>query len=166
MILRRLSLTGILCGTILLSACGPGSEWSHASSLNTVPAYQKFLSKYPSDPHAVDARSRIATLLDDRAWTTAQIASSIQGYQQYLTAEPSGKYVQPARDNILSRERDAAWQTAQAHITARSLRDFIDKYPSSSEADEAREKLQAIAAIAPNWEPPIASASRTASAMR
>ena len=145
MILRRLSLTGLLCGTMLLSACGPGYEWSHASSLNTVAAYQKFLSKYPTDPHAIDAQSRIATLQDERAWTTAQIASSVKGYQQYLTAEPNGAHAQVARDEIVTRERDAAWQTAQTNVTAQSLQDFINKYPSSSEADEARDKLKEIA---------------------
>src|ERR1700728_1596493 len=62
MILRRLSLTAILCGTFLLNACGFRYEWSHASALNTVAAYQKLLSKYPTAPHAVDARRRIATL--------------------------------------------------------------------------------------------------------
>ena len=145
MILRRLSLHGILCCTVLLSACGARYEWSHVSALNTVAAYQKFLSEYPTDRHAVDAQRRIATLQDRRAWTTAQIASSIQGYQQYLTAEPNGAHVQGARDEILTRERDAAWQALQTHATAQSLRDFINKYPSSSEADEARDKLQAIA---------------------
>ena len=93
MIRRLLSLTGILCGIVLLSACGAGYEWSHASTLNTVAAYQTFLSKYPTDPHAVDAQNRIATLQDEQAWTTAQIASSVQGYQQYLTAEPNGVHV-------------------------------------------------------------------------
>ena len=118
MILRHLSLTGILCGTVLLSACGAGYEWSHASTLNTIAAYQTFLSKYPNDPHAVDAQSRIAKLQDEQAWTTAQIASSVQGYQQYLTAEPNGAHVQVARDEIVTRERDAAWRTAQTNETA------------------------------------------------
>jgi hypothetical protein len=145
MIQRLLPLGGILCATALLGACGPGHEWSHASSLNTVAAYQKFLSEYPTDPHAADAQSRIATLQDERAWATAQIASTVAGYQQYVTAEPNGAHVQAARDEIVTRERDAAWQTAQTHPTAESLREFINKFPSSSEADEAREKLETIA---------------------
>jgi outer membrane protein assembly factor BamD (BamD/ComL family) len=142
MILRRLCLTGLLCGTVLLSACGAGYEWSHASTLGTIDAYQRFLSKYPNDPHAVAARSLIATLQDERAWTTAQIASSIQGYQQYLRTEPNGAHVQIAREEIVTRERDAAWQRAQTSDTARSLQAFINKYPSSSEADEARDRLK------------------------
>jgi hypothetical protein len=145
MILRRLSLTGILCGTVLLSACGPGYEWSHATHLNTIAAYQKFLSNYPNDPHAVDARDRIANLQEERAWTAAQIASSIQGYQQYLRTEPGGAHAQAAHEEIVARERDAAWQTAQTNETAQSLQAFIKKYPSTSEADEARDRLKEIA---------------------
>ncbi len=145
MTVRTFSLIGILSCTVLLCACGAGYEWSHAIALNTVAAYQKFLSEYPTDPHAVDAQSRIATLQDRRAWRTAQIASSVQGYRQYLTAEPNGAHVRAARDEIGTRERDADWQTVQTHVTAQSLRDFINKYPSSSEADEARDRLKAIA---------------------
>lgn len=145
MILRPLFLTGLLCGSVLLSACGAGYEWSHASTLNSIAAYRKFLSKYPNDPHAVDAQGRIAKLRDERAWTTAQIASSIEGYQQYLRAEPDGAHARVARENVVTRERDAAWQAAQRNETALSLRAFIDRYPSSSEADEARDKLEVIA---------------------
>ncbi|MGC2032302.1 MAG: hypothetical protein WA642_19955 [Steroidobacteraceae bacterium] len=145
MIPRRLSLIGILCGIVLLSACGAGYEWSHASALNNIDAYQKFLSRYPNDPHAVDAQRRIAKLQDEQAWTTAQIASRVEGYQQYLKAEPNGAHAQVARDEILTRERDAAWRTAQTNETQQSLQDFINKYPSSSETDEARDRLKAIA---------------------
>jgi len=143
--LRRFSL-GILCSTVfLLSACGPGYEWSHASSLNTVPAYQQFLSKYPNDPHAAAAHRRIAQLEDQKAWTRAQIASTIQGYEQYLRGEPSGSHAQAARDEILTRERAAAWQTVQANETPQSLQAFLDKYPSGPEADQARSRLTEIA---------------------
>jgi hypothetical protein len=145
MILRSLSLIGILCGTALLSACGAGYEWSHASTLNTIASYQTFLSKYPNDSHAVDAQSRIGKLQDEQAWTAAQIASSVQGYQQYLTAEPDGAHAQGAHEEIITRERAAAWQTAQTNETAQSLQDFLNEYPSGTEADEARDRLKAIA---------------------
>ena len=145
MIRRYLALSGMLFGAVLLSACGPAYEWSQTSAVNTVAAYQKFLSKHPTDPHALDARKRIATLQDERAWTTAQIASSVQGYQQYLTDEPNGAHVLDARDNIVTRERDAAWQTVQANETEQSLRGFIKQYPSSIEAEGAREQLRMIA---------------------
>ncbi len=144
MILRHLSLTGVFCATLLLCACGAQYDWSHASSLNTVAAYRHFLSRYPSDPHAVDAQHRIAMLQDEQAWTAAQIDSSVQGYQRYLTAEPNGTHVQVAREEIATRERDAAWQTAQTDDNAQSFQDFLNKYPFSPEAAQARDKLRAM----------------------
>jgi outer membrane protein assembly factor BamD (BamD/ComL family) len=152
MILRRLSLAGMLCATVALSACGAAYGWSHASTLNTIAAYQTFLSKYPNNPHAGDARSRIAAFKDGRAWTTAQIASSIQGYQQYLRTEPNGTHARVAREEIVTRERDAAWQTARTNETAQSLRAFINKYPSSAEADEARDRLKLMAGYPAEFE--------------
>ncbi len=145
MLVRRLLPLGILCGTALLGACGAGYDWSHASTLNTITAYQKFLSQYPDNVHAADAKHRIATLQDEHAWTSAQIASSAEGYRQYLAAEPDGAHAKVAREEVRTRERDAAWRTAQTNESAKSLQDFLNQYPSGDEAAEARERLKAIA---------------------
>ncbi len=146
MIDRRLPLAGLLCCAALLAACDSAKYgWSQASTLNTIAAYQTFLSKYPTDVHAADAKSRIAALQDEQAWSTAQVASTAEGYQQYLTAEPNGVHAQAARDEMVARERAAAWRTVQTNATAQSLQDFLQKYPSGPEADQARDKLKKIA---------------------
>lgn len=146
MIARRSPVPLLLCCAALLAACGSAKyEWSQANTLKTIAAYQAFLSKYPNDVHAADAKSRIAELQDEQAWSTAQVASTVQGYQQYLTAEPNGAHAQAARDEISSRERSAAWQTVQTNETAQSLQEFLQKYPTGTEADRARDKLKAIA---------------------
>jgi outer membrane protein assembly factor BamD (BamD/ComL family) len=143
---RLLPLPGLLCCVALLSACGSVKyEWSQASTLNTIAAYQTFLSKYPGDAHAADAKSRIAALQDEQAWSTAQVASTDQGYLKYLTAEPDGVHAQAARDEIATRERVAAWRTAQTNETAQSLQEFLQKYPTGPEADHARAKLKVLA---------------------
>ena len=146
MIARRLTLSAFLGCAALLTACGSAKyEWSQASTINTIAAYQTFLSEYPNDPHAVEALSRIAKLGDDQAWSAAQVASSEQGYQQYLTAEPNGAHASAARDEIAARDRVAAWRAAQANATPQSLQEFLQKYPSGPEADQARDKLKALA---------------------
>jgi outer membrane protein assembly factor BamD (BamD/ComL family) len=146
MIARRLALSGLLCCVVFLTACGSAKyEWSEANTLNTVAAYQAFLSKYPDDPHAADAKTRIAQLQDERAWSTAQATSTVESYQQYLTAQPNGTHAQAARDEIASRERTAAWQSAQTNETAQSLEEFLQKYPTGTEADRARAKLKVLA---------------------
>jgi outer membrane protein assembly factor BamD (BamD/ComL family) len=146
MIARRLSLLSLICCAALLAACSsPKYDWSQANAMNTIAAYQTFLSKHPSDVHAVDAKSRIAALQDEQAWSTAQVASSVQGYQQYLSAEPNGVHVAAAREEAARRERLTAWRTAQTNETAQSLEEFLQKYPSGDEADQARDKLKTIA---------------------
>jgi outer membrane protein assembly factor BamD (BamD/ComL family) len=144
--LRHFSLSGLLCGAILLAACGSAKyEWSQASTLNTIAAYQTYLSKYPNDVHATDAKRRIAELQDEQAWSTAQMASTVPSYQQYLSLEPNGAHAQAARDEIASHQRAAAWQTAQINPTAQSLQDFLQEYPTGAEADHARDKLKVLA---------------------
>jgi outer membrane protein assembly factor BamD (BamD/ComL family) len=143
MIARRLLLPGFLSCAILLVACGSAKyEWSQATNLNTIAAYQGFLAKYPNDGHASDASNRIAELKDAQAWNAAQAAASVEGYQQYLSAEPNGTHAQAARDEIEARERAAAWRSAQTNETAQSLQDFLQKYPTGMEADAARGKLK------------------------
>lgn len=147
MIVRRIAFCALFCcAACIVAACGSAKYgWSQATTLNTIAAYQSFLSKYPNDSHTVDALSRIATLQDEQAWTTAQVASSVEGYQQYLAAEPNGVHAQAARDEIATRERAAAWRTAQTNETAQSLQEFLAKYPAGPEADKARDKLKVIA---------------------
>ena len=143
---RRLVVCELLCCAFLLAACGSAKyEWSQASNLNTIAAYQAFVSKYPNDVHAADANNRIAELKEAQAWNAAQVASSPEGYQQYLTVEPSGAHAQAAREEIATRERVAAWRTVQTNATAQSLQDFIQKYPTGAEADAARDKLKMLA---------------------
>jgi outer membrane protein assembly factor BamD (BamD/ComL family) len=143
---RRLIVSEFLCCAVLLTACGSAKyEWSQASHLDTIAAYQAFVSKYPNDVHAADANSRIAELKDTQVWNAAQVASSIEGYQQYLTAEPNGAHAQAAREEIATRERVAAWRTAQTDGTAQSLQDFLQKYPTGAEADAARDRLKRLA---------------------
>ncbi len=141
---RRL-IPEFLCCALLLAACGSAKyEWSQASHLDTIAAYQAFASKYPNDVHVADANSRIAELKDVQAWNAAQIASSVEGYQQYLTVEPSGAHAQAAHEEIETRERVAAWRVAQTNATAQSLQDFLQKYPTGAEADAARDKLKSL----------------------
>jgi outer membrane protein assembly factor BamD (BamD/ComL family) len=143
---QRISLSCLLCCAALLVACSsPKFEWSQANAMNTIGAYRTFLSKYPNDVHAGDAKIRIAALQDEQAWSTAQVASSVQGYQQYLSVEPNGAHVPAAREEVARRERLAAWRTAQTNETAQSLEEFLQKYPAGDEADQARDKLKMIA---------------------
>jgi outer membrane protein assembly factor BamD (BamD/ComL family) len=135
----------VCCAVGLIACSSPGTQWSKATAANTIAAYQEFLSKYPNDARAAEAKSRIAHLEDESAWNTAQIASSVDGYRQYLSVEPNGEHAQAALEEIQFRDRAAAWQAVESKETADSLQGFMQKYPSGDEADRARDKLKQLA---------------------
>ena len=140
-------LCWLICCAAALTACNSAkSEWSKATTADTIPAYQAFLSKYPNDAHVIDALARIVSLQDARAWSTALVASTTAGYQQYLTSEPNGAHAQAARNEISARERAAVWNRAQTDGTLKSLTDFLQRYSTGPEADQAREKLKILTA--------------------
>ena len=57
----------LICCAAALAACNSAkSEWSKATTADTIPAYQAFLSKYPNDAHEIDAEARIVSLEQDR----------------------------------------------------------------------------------------------------
>jgi outer membrane protein assembly factor BamD (BamD/ComL family) len=142
MIIGRIPLVILMAGLV---ACQSANyEWSQATTLNTIAAYQEYISKYPNGSHVVDAQSRIAALQDEAAWNKAQTASTGDSYQQYLASEPNGAHAQAARDEITSRERTAAWHSAESGGTAQAFQDFLSKYPSGPEADEAHHKLNTL----------------------
>jgi hypothetical protein len=106
-----------LWGAFALTACNSAqSDWTNASTENTVPDYQAFLEKHPKDERVQEAQTRIAALQDEAAWKTAQGDNSPISYQAYLQAEPNGTHAQAARDEITQ----------------------------GPEADQARQKLAAI----------------------
>jgi outer membrane protein assembly factor BamD (BamD/ComL family) len=143
MIGRHLAL--LSCCAALAACNSANYGWSRATTLDTIAAYQTYLSKYPNGPHAVDAQSRIAALQDEKAWNTAQVASSLEGYQQYLATEPNGAHAQTARDDVAMYERENAWRTAQTNGTTQAYEEFLKQYPTGSEADAARDKLKTLA---------------------
>jgi hypothetical protein len=142
MIIGRFSVVVLVAA---LAGCHSANyEWSQATTINTIAAYQEYLNRYPNDVHVVEAQSRIAALQDEGAWNKAQVASTVEGYQQYLSSEPNGTHVQAAQDEITSRERAAAWRSAQTANTAQAFQDFLTKYPTGLEADQAHKKLDSL----------------------
>ena len=136
----------LLTAVMLLACSSPAADWNEATSQGTAAAYQSFLTKYPNDPHAADARKRFQSIQDGEAWINAQTTNSVDSYQQYIAAEPQGAMVQQAHNQITALQRAAAWQEAKNAGTAPALQAFLQKYPEGAEADQARTQLVAVCA--------------------
>ena len=137
-------LAVLLAGTISsVSACSSAnSDWHKASTDNTIPAYQQFLTAHPKDEHADEAQAMILQLQDNDAWAEAQHTNTVAGYKSYQDNFPAG-HVVDSRNAIASIERADAWNTAKTG-GAPELRAFLEKYSTGSEADQARSALQKL----------------------
>jgi hypothetical protein len=135
----------VLAAAIALWACSSAQEdWNKASTANTVPAYQEYLSKHPTGEHSAEAGDRIHSLQDDDAWSQAKQANSVEGYRDYLQKQPTGSHVTAAQDALTAAQRAADWKTSQSSGTVASVQDFLKKYSAGPEVDQARVKLATL----------------------
>ena len=140
-----LVLAAALTAVAAVSACSsPEADWQKASAQGSVAAYQDFLTRHPSDAHAAEARSRIASLQDEQAWSQARDLNTMASLQQYLQQEPNGSHAQEAHERITALERAAAWRAVQSEGTPAALQGFLQQYPQGPEAEQARAELQKL----------------------
>ena len=83
------------------------AAWKAAAEANTIPAYEGYLSKFPTGKNASEAQIRIerlrveearkqAAAADEAAWQAANATGTAGAYQQYLTSFPQGAHVPEA----------------------------------------------------------------------
>jgi hypothetical protein len=131
----------------LLVACNSAqSDWTKASTSNTVDAYQTYLRQHPDGEHRAEADERIKKLNDNEAWTQATQANTAQSYHDYLQKMPAGEHAQQAKDTIESFDRANDWSQAKLAGTNAALQDFLKKHAQGPEADQARQQLAAMTA--------------------
>ena len=86
---------------LALAGCShEGADWKSATAADTSEAYQQFLTQHPNSTNAVQARTRIQQLQEDRDWQAATAADTRDAYEQFLTQHADSKWAQEARIRI------------------------------------------------------------------
>lgn len=99
----RRALAVLFVAAVLATAAGcsrDNQDWRSAQAADTVEGYDDFVAKHPQSEFAVQARSRVKQLGEERDWERATVADSAEVYQQFLTQHPDGKWAQEARIRI------------------------------------------------------------------
>jgi tetratricopeptide (TPR) repeat protein len=113
---RSLSVLAFL----VLWACG-GPNYYDAQKLDTIEAYETFLTAKPNDSQAYPAKMRLQELYLEKAQETR----SLQAYDEFLAKFPDSllkEKAQLAREEFLY-----AW--AKETATRESLQQYLDEYP-------------------------------------
>lgn len=127
---------GFLMITLFSGCATTEGRWKKAESLNTIEAYEEFLTKYPQGKFANEARTKIEELYFKRAIATNTVA----GYEEFLKRYPQGKYVNEAHSRI----EELYFERAKATNTIEGYEGFIKRYPQGEHAEKARLQIEEL----------------------
>ena len=106
---------------LALAGCShEGADWKSATAADTSEAYQQFLTQHPSSANAVQARTRIQQLQEERDWQTATAADTRDAYEQFLTQHADSKWAQEARIRIENFAQSNSAAAANAAAAAKA----------------------------------------------
>ena len=86
---------------LFCSGCAsPESRWEKAKAMNTVPAFEEFLSDYGNSEYAAEAKSRLRKLQCEKSWSEAQRLNTVASFKGFLEKYPDSEYTSQARNKI------------------------------------------------------------------
>lgn len=132
---NMICLLSLAFGTMAcLTGCNRAeSDWKTAQSVNTVAAYNDFLSKHPQNSHIAEVKKAIDVL----DWNDAKSKSTVEAFNGYLLKNAQGKYAAEAKSSI----ENLDWKAAQAKGTVESYEAYIRSHGESANTPTARELL-------------------------
>lgn len=125
---------------IALFAC---DNYAEVREQNTIEAYEAYIAQNPSSTNALEAKSRIETLMYEKAKTE----ESLEAYDAYLEKYPRGVFHEKAR-----KERETyLWDWAAQTHTPEAWEQYLKEYPKIDARKIRRAKTRLAAAkYAPN----------------
>ncbi|MEM6316243.1 MAG: caspase family protein [Bacteroidota bacterium] len=112
------------------------TAWKYAQEVNTVVAYQNFMTAYPDNKNAETA-----------FWKISQLRGTIAGYLTYRERFPNGVYRQAANDAIHEIEDAKAWEKAVQRNRLSTYLSYLDDFPKGQYVTLAKEKIAALQAM-------------------
>ncbi len=109
-------------------------SWHLVVSRNNPPAYQSYLSKWPTGHHAAQAR----TLLEMSSWVEALAIDNPAAYERYERIFPSGPHVTQAR----ARTMDLVWEHFRDPHLLRSAQAYIEHYCGTPNAEGMKARFE------------------------
>jgi len=92
-----IGMLAVIMEIILVYACATTQgDWEKASKVNTISAYQEFISKHPESEYNPQARKRI----EEIEYEKAKQEDTINGYGNFLKKYPKTNFAQQIRERI------------------------------------------------------------------
>lgn len=121
--------------------------WNNATSSNTIPAYENYVSKTMYHWFDADAQRFITLIRQEQekaAWDAVKTKGTILAYQQYLIDNPNSGYRVDAEKTINRLQGANAWLNIKNTDNISELERYISQYPNADEITAASRRLHEL----------------------
>jgi len=130
----------ILFVVLFTYACSTAQkDYEKARQVDTITAYQDFLSKHPQTDYTKTATIRI----EEKNFERAESENTVAAYQRFLDASDSDLFKNYANQRILKLYTDA-FEKAKASDTIEAYERYLKNYPQSMFANDSLNRIDAI----------------------
>ncbi len=136
---RRITLSIIfLFVLVTFFACATAeSQYEGARKINTISAYQEFLSKNPSGKYAKDAK----TCIDALNFEKAKSVNSVSAYQSFINSSNSELFKNYAIQRIQKIYSEEEYVRVKESDTVEAYDTYMKKYPQSIYLNDCRLRI-------------------------
>jgi hypothetical protein len=134
-----LHLVLIIVLVFLLACSSSQPQYKEARRIDTIAAYQKFLSNHPSSEYAKTAKTRIEEINFEKAKGVNSV-SAYQGFISTSNSELFKNYANQLIEKIYTHE----FQKTKAIDTLDAYEEYIAKYPKSTYLEDCSIRIDAL----------------------
>ncbi|MBT8350786.1 MAG: hypothetical protein KJO26_06080 [Deltaproteobacteria bacterium] len=130
----------ILIMILFTYACSTAQkDYEKARQVDTINAYQDFLSKHPQTDYTKPAMTRI----EEKNFERAESENTVAAYQRFLDASDSDLFKNYANQRMVKLYTDA-YEKAKAADTIEAYEYYVKNYPQSMFANDSLNRIDAI----------------------
>ena len=132
------SIVMLFAVPVMLFACATAkSQYENARKINTISAYQEFLSKHPSGEYAELAQTRIEALNFEKA----KAVNTVDAYERFMGSSHSDLFKNYAIQSIQMIYRDE-YLKAKEIDTVEAFDDYMTTYPKSNYLPDCMARIE------------------------
>jgi len=132
----------LILGLFILTIAAFGQSkkiWERTKSLNTVEAYESFISKFPKGEYSELAKNYLK-LIEQNEFFKAKQINTVNSYQEYISKYKQSVFIKDAQTAVA----DLNWQLAVKENTKESYEEFIKKNLDSKYNEAAKSLINSF----------------------
>jgi hypothetical protein len=109
--MKKILFIGAMCLICSIAVFSQSKRtWEQTQSLNSISAYQDFISKYPDGKYTVIAKQKLEELQEQEDWKNAENKEgTINAYRNFITKYPNSVHISNAKEKLQILEKELSF---------------------------------------------------------